>query len=198
MTGGSFRAARTPTPSAACGRRFRRPKNEPRHKCLLRRQTQSQRDCVHHQRLQAMVSTEQFLNLLGRPSFGWRRLPNRLNRAKAMTFEHGQGLRIWKSACVAEATSARRRPAIQPTWKSALRETVSKCAPCIGCTRTLFLPSPGESVARASSPASSGGVPPRESNPTSASSQRDAAGTRSRDGCATRTVSRCALLHLPP
>src|SRR5580692_11442750 len=45
----------------------------------------------------------------------------------------------------------------------------------------------GPIVARASSPASSGGGSPRESIPASGASQRDAARTRSRDGCATKT-----------
>ena len=48
---------------------------------------------------------------------------------------------------------------------------------------------PGTIVARASSPAGSGGVPPRERGFDFRSSQRDAAETRRRDGCATAVVS---------
>ena len=76
------------------------------------------------------------------------------------------------------------------------------CAPktdCAVCRKsdprrilTPFLASPGKIVARASSPAGSGGVSPRESNlamrPRSETLLELAAG----DGCATRTVSRCA------
>jgi hypothetical protein len=47
----------------------------------------------------------------------------------------------------------------------------------------------GRNVAQASSPASSGGVSP----PEPANSRRDAAQTRSRDGCATVAVPNCAL-----
>jgi len=54
----------------------------------------------------------------------------------------------------------------------------------------------GEIVARASSPASSGGVPPRERNLNLRSSQRDAAAAN-RYGCATMVVSRCALPFVP-
>ena len=47
----------------------------------------------------------------------------------------------------------------------------------------------GEIVARASTPAGSGGVPPREAILNLGFSQRDAAATRRRDGCATTAAS---------